>query len=122
MRGWQSRGWEKLMGALGTQIKNQVDAVRDMLGSTCTLNGSTDLGKCSINALNGAQVRETLGDDFSDEQDREWAMIETDASFDITAQDSITVTTTAHSYVVRRVTRPCNNDVVAANRCLCVAG
>jgi hypothetical protein len=93
-----------------------------MLGSACTLNGSTALGKCSLNILNPSQVRDALGEDYENEQDLEWAMIETDASFTIHAQDSITVTATGRSYVVRRVSRPVTDDVVAANRCLCVAG
>jgi hypothetical protein len=63
-----------------------------------------------------------LGDDFADEQDLEYAMIETDANFTITAQNSITVTATGRRYVVRRVTRPVIDEVVIANRCYCVAG
>jgi hypothetical protein len=110
------------MGAIGDQIKEAADYVRDFLGSTCTLNTGTALGKCSIDVLNPDQVADMLGVDDSNEQGTEFAMIEADASFTIVANDSITVTTTGRRYVVRRVVRPCNNDVVASNRCICVAG
>jgi len=110
------------MGALGDMIKSDDAEIRSELGATCTLNGSTSLGKCGLNAMNGEQVRNVLGDDYADEQDLEWAMIEADPHHVIIAQNSITVTATGRRYIVRRVTKPVVDDVVIANRCLCVAG
>ena len=110
------------MGALGEMIRDNAAAVRELLGSTCTLNGTTALGKCGIDVMNPGRVRDALGDDYSDEQDMEWAMIETGATFTIVAGDAITVTATSRRYVVRRVTQPCPDDVLASNRCLCIAG
>lgn len=110
------------MSDLGDMLKADNHEIRLELGATCTLNESTDLGMCGLDTLNPAQVRDTLGDDYSDEQSLEWAMIETDPEHAIIAQDSITVTATSRRYVVRRITRPVVADVVIANRCLCVAG
>ena len=107
---------------IGDALKANADSIRDALGSDCTLNGVTALGKCSLNLLNGIQAREALGDDFGDEQDKEWAMIEVPAGRPIQAQDRITVDTTGRNFVVRRVSQPTVSNVVIASRCLCVAG
>lgn len=101
-------------------VKASAAQVKALLGSDCTHNGTTALGKCSLHLLNPAQVRETLGEDYENEQDLEWAMIATDPSFTIKVNDSIAVDDSTRTYIVRRVARPLVGGIAIENRCLCV--
>lgn len=105
----------------GTDLKADVDALRDLLGSDCTLNGTTALGKCAVRELDPSGARASLGEQFIDEVDLPWAWIETPAGSGIKEGDRITVDTTGDIWIVRRIKQPMAGDVVLAERCLCVA-
>lgn len=105
---------------VGNIVKRNVDMVRQMLGSECTLNG-TDSAVCAVHDLDPAQVRSTLGDDYSDEIDMGWAMIEAPAEWNVEENDRITVVTTGQNWVVRRVKCSLVSGVVVAKRCMCTA-
>jgi hypothetical protein len=104
---------------IGADMKASVDALRNELGSTCTLNGSTSLGKCGYKELSPDGAREIMGSDFVDELDGPWAVIEAPAGSGIKEQDYITVTATGKKWIVRRVMKPLCNDVIMAERCIC---
>lgn len=108
------------MGIPGTQIKASAASVRNTLGSACMLNDETNLGKVLVAYLNPGQVREALGDDWSDEQGLEWARFDIDPQFTLKSGDKITVTTSARSFIVNRVTRPIVDEIIISNLCLCV--
>lgn len=104
---------------IGDTIKANVDAVRDMLGSSCTIAG-TDIGKCSWEDLTPDQTQSILGLDYSDEISLPWAMIECPAETTVVEGDLITVTVSGKSWIVRRVLFAFAGDVIIAKRCLCV--
>lgn len=106
--------------ALGDDIKSMIDDLRDDLGTSCTLNAGTALGKCSFAAVNPAQLREVIGEIYDDEIGLPWAMIEVPAGFSVKEQDKITVGTTSEVFVVRRVTNSMANGVLLAQRCYCI--
>lgn len=105
---------------IGDTIKSKVDAARELLGADGLLNGSTDIGKCSIEELSTARIKDTFGPDYSDELDAGWAMIEVSAGFGVKSGDYITLTATGHKYIVRRVTCTQAAGVKLAERCLCI--
>lgn len=104
---------------LGEAIKSDVDNLRQLLGTPCTLNGA-DIGKCSKNELNPAQIRETIGSDYEDEIGLSWCVFEVSADHPVKVQDRITETITGQNWVVRRVSVPQAAGVILAYRCLCV--
>jgi hypothetical protein len=105
---------------IGEDLKSDVDAVRNLLGSPCTLNGVTALDYCSIHELNPDEVRATFGGDENfDDMNLVWMMIEAPAGSGIKQGDAITVDETARDYTVRRVTKPMAGGVVIAERCYC---
>ena len=105
--------------AIGDTLKASVDTVRDMLGSDCTLNGTTDLGKCGIEELSPERVRSILGEEFADEIESPWAVIECAAASGVKEGDEITVDVTGRDWLVRRVSKPMGGGVVIAERCIC---
>lgn len=105
---------------IGADLKASVDAVRDELGSACTLNGTTALGKCGLEELTPTKIRVMLGEDYADETELPWMSIEAPAGSGIKENDKITVDVTGYDWVVRRVMRPTCGDVIMAERCLCV--
>jgi len=106
---------------IGADLKASVDALRDELGSDCTYNGVTALGKCAIHDLSPAAIRELVSGDFEDELDRAWAMIEAPAEAPVRSGGRITIDATDSAWVIRRVSRSMCGGVVMALRCLCVA-
>jgi hypothetical protein len=105
---------------LGDDIKAAVDDVRDSLGLDCTLNGTQALGHCAYHDLNPASVRDVLGDDYQDELNLRWAMIEVPVgAWTVGEQDKITVDLTSESWIVRRVIVAQAAGVKIADRCIC---
>lgn len=102
---------------IGEDIKSAVDGVRNDLGSACTLNAGTALGKCSFAAVDYNELTNIVRDE--DELGYEWAMIEVTAGFSVKAQDKITVTATGDVWIVRRVTDTMASGVRIAQRCYC---
>lgn len=106
--------------ALGDDIKAQVESVRETLGTACSLNGTAITKKCSYAELSTQQMKEYLGDDFQDEINLPWAMIECPAGTGVKEQDKLTVTLTGQDWVVRRVSHPQAAGVKIGERCLCI--
>lgn len=105
---------------IGDDLKSDVDAVRDLLGSACTVNGTTALGVCSIHELNPDEVQATFGGDENfDDMNLVWMMIEAPAGSGVKQGDAITVEATSREYAVRRVTKSMAGGVVIAERCYC---
>lgn len=104
---------------LGDDIKTAVDEVREMLGTTCLLNGSTDIGLCAVYELSTSSAKEALGADFEDEFSMSWALIEAPAGAGVKQGNKITVSLTGQSWLVRRVTRTQAAGVAISERCLC---
>lgn len=105
---------------IGDTLKADIDGLRELLGSACTLNGTTPLGKCSLRELVAAEARNFLGDEYSDELDLPWILIEAPAASQIKEGDKITVDITEQDWIVRRVMRPTAGDVILSKRCVCV--
>lgn len=105
---------------IGNMIKSAVDSVRNMLGTDCTLNSTTPLGKCSYSELSQEQIRETLGEDWADQFNMPWVMIEVPAGNNVKEGDKITVILTGTDWVVRRVMDAQAGGVKIAQRCICV--
>jgi hypothetical protein len=105
---------------IGEDMKASVDSVRDELGTDCTLNGSTALGKCGIEELNPTTVRENALVMSEDEYGLPWMMIEVPFGFGVKDGDTIMVDLTSTYWLVRRaITTQCAG-VAIAQRCLCI--
>lgn len=104
---------------LGTDIKSQVDSVRNTLGTDCTLNGTTALGKCAVLEMSPEQVQSLIRQGYEDEIGPPFAMIEVPATPAVKEGDLITVDLTGEDWIVFRKSTAQAAGVVLAQRCLC---
>ena len=107
---------------IGTDLRTELNALREEFGSECALgNGEIEWTETlSVKDLTPEQIKTALGDDYSDEVVLPWADFEASPGGVMVAGGTIKVNTTGESWIVRRVSTPMLNNVIVAERYLCI--